>query len=108
MSEVLVGDTVRYSTFLYPVIYIDAEYAYLTTRVSIQGNKGDTGATGPQGETGATGPEGPQGETGPQGPKGDTGATGPQGPAYTLTSTDKTIIVNSVLAALPTWTGGSY
>ncbi len=53
---------------------------------SIQGPKGDTGATGPQGpqgETGATGPQGPQGETGatgPQGPQGEAGATGPQGP----------------------------
>lgn len=56
------------------------------------GEKGDTGATGPQGpkgdkgDTGATGPQGPKGDkgdtgaTGPQGPKGDTGATGPQGP----------------------------
>jgi hypothetical protein len=40
-----------------------------------------------------------------KGAKGDTGDTGP---AYTLTSSDKTTIVNSVLAALPTWTGGSY
>ena len=40
-----------------------------------------------------------------KGAKGDTGDTGP---AYTLTTTDKNTIVNSVLAALPTWTGGSY
>lgn len=40
--------------------------------------------------------------------KGAKGNTGDTGPAYTLTSTDKTTIVNSVLAALPTWTGGSY
>lgn len=82
-----------------------------------QGETGATGATGPQGEkgdkgdTGATGPQGPQGETGatgPQGPKGDTGATGPQGPAYTLTAQDKADIVDAVIAALPTWTGGSY
>ena len=57
-----------------------------------QGEKGDTGATGPEGpqgekgETGATGPEGPQGEQGPEGPQGpkgetgETGATGPEGP----------------------------
>ena len=57
------------------------------TRLSAKdGEKGDTGATGPQGpkgDTGATGPQGPKGDTGatgPQGPKGDTGATGPQGP----------------------------
>ena len=60
-----------------------------TTGLVQDGEKGDTGATGPQGPkgdtgaTGATGPQGPQGiqgVTGPQGPKGDTGATGPQGP----------------------------
>ena len=60
------------------------------------------------GPAGPQGPKGDTGDTGPQGPKGDTGDTGPQGPAYTLTSSDKTAIVNSVLAALPTWTGGSY
>ena len=51
-----------------------------------QGEKGDTGATGPEGpqgekgETGATGPEGPQGEQGPEGPQGEQGPEGPQGP----------------------------
>ena len=161
VSEVLVGDTVRYSYYVYPVIYVDATYAYLGTRVSI---RGATGAEGEAGDTGPEGPQGPQGEpgangkdgtsvtvksvsestadggsnvvtfsdgktltvkngnkgstgdkgdkgdkgdtgaTGPQGPKGDAGDTGPQGPAYTLTSTDKTAIVNAVKAALPTLT----
>ena len=85
-----------------------------------QGPKGDTGAIGPQGPQGATGQQGPQGPqgatgaTGPQGPQGETGATGatgpqgPQGPAYTLTAQDKADIVDAVIAALPTWTGGSY
>lgn len=69
-----------------------------------------------KGEKGDTGPQGPRGE---QGPKGDTGAIGPQGPAGAdgktpvkgtdyYTEEDKTEMVNSVLAALPTWTGGSY
>lgn len=43
--------------------------------------------------------------------KGATGATGPQGPAgadYVLTAADKDEIVDDVLAALPTWTGGAY
>ena len=44
---------------------------------SMQGPKGDTGATGPQGPKGDKGDTGPQG---PQGPKGDTGDTGAQGP----------------------------
>ena len=41
-----------------------------------QGEKGDTGATGPQGIRGLTGLTGPQG---PQGERGLTGETGPQG-----------------------------
>lgn len=45
VSEVLVGDTVRYSYYVYPVIYIDAEYAYLGTRVSIRGSTGAAGET---------------------------------------------------------------
>lgn len=40
--------------------------------------------------------------------KGPAGPTGPQGPAYTLTAADKAEIVDDVLDALPTWTGGSY
>jgi collagen type II alpha len=48
--------------------------------MSLQGLKGDTGATGaecPQGDKGNTCATGAQG---PQGPKGDTGATGAIGP----------------------------
>ncbi len=33
---------------------------------------------------------------------------GPKGDPYTLTEEDKSAIANSVLASLPTWTGGSY
>ena len=36
------------------------------------------------------------------------GDKGDKGDAYTLTDADKTTIVNSVIAALPTWSGGSY
>ena len=78
VEEVLVGDNISYSYYLYHVYYLDGTYAYMDVSQSIRGAKGDTGDTGPQ------------------------------GPAYTLTSTDQTTIVNSVLAALPTWTGGSY
>lgn len=93
-----------------------------------QGEKGDTGDTGPQGPTGPEGPTGPQGPTGPegpQGPQGETGATGPAGPAGAdgapgkdgktpvkgtdyFTAADKAELVNDVIAALPTWTGGNY
>lgn len=83
------------------------------------GLKGDTGPQGPQGEKGD---KGDKGDTGAQGEKGDKGDTGPQGPqgepgaaGYTpvkgtdyWTAADKAEIVEDVLAALPTWTGGSY
>ena len=82
-----------------------------------KGATGSTGPTGPQGLQGATGSTGPQGNpgnqgatgaTGLQGPQGATGPTGATGPAYTLTTTDKNSIRDSVLAALPTWSGGNY
>ena len=53
---------------------------------------------------------------GAQGPQGEPGATGPQGPAGHTpvkgtdywTAADQTSMVNDVLAALPTWSGGAY
>lgn len=77
---------------------------------SPQGEKGDTGATGADGITPHVGSNGNWfiGDN-------DTGipATGPAGfsPARGTdywTNADKEEMVNSVLAALPTWTGGSY
>lgn len=81
-----------------------------------QGEPGAKGDPGAKGATGETGPEGPQGPKGEQGAKGDTGATGPQGPAGKTpvkgtdywTAADQTSMVNDVLAALPTWSGGAY
>ena len=73
-----------------PVVKIGADgYWYIddvNTNVKAQGEKGDTGETGPKGDKGDTGETGPKGdkgdtgETGAQGPKGDTGETGAQGP----------------------------
>ena len=63
--------------------------------VNIKGSKGD------KGDTGATGAQGPQGEPGVN------GYTPIKGTDY-WTSADKAEIVDDVLAALPTWTGGSY
>lgn len=40
VDKVLVGDTVRYSTFLYPIITLDSEYAYMGARISLQGSAG--------------------------------------------------------------------
>ena len=81
-----------------------------------QGPQGEPGAKGEKGAAGATGPEGPQGPKGEQGPQGEPGATGPQGPAGKTpvkgtdywTAADQTSMVNDVLAALPTWSGGAY
>ena len=81
-----------------------------------QGPKGEPGEKGETGAAGATGPEGPQGPKGEQGPQGEPGATGPQGPAGHTpvkgtdywTAADQTSMVNDVLAALPTWSGGAY
>ena len=55
VSEVFVGDQLRYSYYLYPVGYVDSSYVYLASRVSIRG------ATGPQGIQGEQGPQGEQG-----------------------------------------------
>jgi hypothetical protein len=44
---------------------------------------------------------------GPKGETGDAGKTPVKGTDY-YTAADKTEMVNAVLAALPTWTGGSY
>ena len=65
------------------------------------------GVPGPQGEKGDTGPQGPQGEKGDTGAAGAAGKTPVKGTDY-YTEADKTEMVNLVLAALPTWTGGSY
>ena len=81
-----------------------------------QGPAGDTGPAGPQGEKGDTGPEGPRGPQGEQGIQGPAGPEGPQGPAGHTpvkgtdywTAADQASMVQDVLAALPTWTGGSY
>lgn len=71
------------------------------------GLKGDTGAQGPQGEKGEKGDKGDIGATGPQGEPGADGYTPVKGTDY-WTKEDKAEIVDDVLAALPTWTGGSY
>ena len=102
-----------------------------TSSADLKGDKGDTGSpgqTGAQGEKGEKGDKGDtgaaftysdftaeqlaalRGEKGDKGDKGDTGANGytpVKGTDY-WTAADKQEIVDDVLAALPTWTGGSY
>lgn len=68
------------------------------------------GPQGPKGDKGDPGEQGIQGIPGEKGDKGDTGLDGytpVKGTDY-WTDTDKADMVNDVLAALPTWTGGSY
>lgn len=44
-TEVFAGDTVRYSYYHYPVIYVDSSYVYCGARVSIRGETGAAGTT---------------------------------------------------------------
>lgn len=87
-----------------PFVYSDFTEEQLA---ALTGPTGPQGPQGPQGETGATGPQGPPGETGPQGEQGPAGYTPVRGTDY-WTDADKTTIVNDVLSALPTWSGGAY
>lgn len=50
VEEVFAGDTLRYSYYHYPVIYVDASYVYCRARVSIRGGTGATGAAGADGK----------------------------------------------------------
>jgi hypothetical protein len=107
VDDVIVGDILVNSYYVYGVGYVDNDYVYTTARASIRGEKGATGSaatiavgtvtTGAAGSSASVtnsgsayaatfdftipkGDKGDTGETGAQGPKGDTGATGPQGP----------------------------
>lgn len=71
---------------------------------SLKGPKGDPGPAGHQGPVGETGATGPAGPPGPQGPKGDT----PEKGVDYFTEAEKAEMVADVIAALPTWEGGSY
>ena len=120
------------------VLKLKQNGAWVPISVGAQGRRGDTGAPGAPGATGTTftpfvsedgtlswtndgGKENPasvniKGPQGVQGPQGEPGATGPQGPAGHTpvkgtdywTEADQTSMVNDVLAALPTWSGGAY
>lgn len=46
VDEVYAGDTLRYSYYHYPVIYVDSSYVYCRARVSIRGATGAAGAAG--------------------------------------------------------------
>lgn len=84
-----------------------------------KGEKGDPGEKGEKGEPGEPGKDGKDGVDGQPGEPGKDGADGKDGApgadGYTPqkgidynTPEDKTEMVAAVLAALPTWEGGSY
>ena len=127
VSEVLVGDCVSHSYYLYRIYYLDATYAYMDKSQSIRGSSGAAGAAGANGADGtsvsiistieSTEDGGynvvtfSDGDTlairnGSKGSKGDKGDKGDTGPAYTLTSSDKSSIAAAVKASLTTenWT----
>ena len=55
VSEVLVGDAIRHSYYLYPIYYVDATYAYTKSGVSIRGASGSAGSAGKDGTDGQDG-----------------------------------------------------
>lgn len=95
---------------------------YNGSDVGLKGDKGADGANGKDGANGITPTIGTNGnwylgttDTGKpsRGEKGDTGAAGADGKTPVKgtdywTAADKAEIVADTLAALPTWTGGSY
>ena len=72
-----------------------------------KGEQGIQGIQGIQGEPGAKGDKGEKGDTGAAGKDGANGKTPVKGTDY-WTAADKSAMVSDVLAALPTWNGGSY
>lgn len=80
VSEVLVGDNISHSYYLYHIYYVDETYAYMDTSQSIRGATGATGSKGADGKTPVKGED------------------------Y-YTEADKTEMVNAVVAALPKYNG---
>ena len=75
--------------------------------ISITDKDGTTTATITNGKDGKDGADGEKGDKGDKGDAGLAGYTPVKGTDY-WTDTDKTDMLNDVLAALPTWNGGSY
>ena len=54
VSEVLVGDCICHSYYLYHIYYLDSTYAYMDKSQSIRGATGGTGAAGADGKDGTS------------------------------------------------------
>lgn len=79
VSEVLVGDLISQSYYLYHIYYLDATYAYMDTYTSIRGATGSKGEDGADGKDGAAGADGKDGANGKDGADGKDGAAGERG-----------------------------
>lgn len=124
VSNVIAGDIIQYSYYLYPVGYVDSSYVYTGARTSIRGETGAAGADGngilsvvqtttsnedggqniltiteDDGTTNTfivrNGSKGSTGETGPQGPAGPAGPAGADGGSI-LEEVGKTVITNNL------------
>lgn len=110
-SRVLVGDTLVYSYYLYPVGYVDASYVYLDTRKSLRGANGTSVTVSGVSESTESGGENvvtfSDGKTlaVKNGRDGENGTTPAKGTDY-FTAEDKAEMVAAVKAALTTetWT----
>lgn len=127
VDEVLVGDLIQHSYYLYPIYYIEGSYAYT------KGGRSIRGSAGAGGKTTITEVESlPYGSAPTITEAEDSTNTdrkyilgipaGAPGAAYELTDKDMAeiagmvvdnadtlaVITNQVLAVLPTWNGGAY
>jgi hypothetical protein len=112
VDEVLVGDNISHSYYLYHIYYCDATYAYMDTSTSIRGATGTAGSNGTNGTNGKDGYGITMVDEAPtyteiqtdhpnypsfQIPHGKDGYTPVKGVDY-FTEADKSEIVSSVLA----------
>ena len=67
VDEVLYGDFLFRSYYVYPVVKVDSSYVYLGAYTSLRGATGAKGDPGEKGDTGAVGPQGDKGDTGKDG-----------------------------------------
>lgn len=79
VSDVIAGDVIVYSYYIYPVLYVDATAVYCGARVNI---RGATGASGTNGTDGTNGKDGVDGADGKDGADGQDGYTPVRGSDY--------------------------